>query len=321
MLSSSGKNLYWLGRYLDRAEQLSRMLHLQMETLVDRPRQEISFGWRRIYANLQRRPPLGVAEFELYGDDDIALADAYTLADDLTFEASHPDSLHSCFAYGRENARQSRNYLSFELWTYLNRIWLQVKETNLADIWQPAPENFYTRLTQQLDACNGIAAATMYRDQGWHFLQLGRALERAQQTSALLLAQLKLTQAQGSENDWLSLLRFYQALDTYKWHYCVHIDPEQILRLLVHDRQLPRALAHAWHCAKMEVKALRQATGVKDRQLQQLGVKLDKELQGLQLDNAVSGLEQCHSHLCQFDQALTLLWFDYSIEDKSLAHV
>lgn len=321
MLSSSGKNLYWLGRYLDRAEHLSRMLHLQMETLVDRPRQEISFGWRRIYANLQRRPPLAVADFELYGDDDVALADAYTLADDLTFEVSHPDSLYSCVAYGRESARQSRHCLSFELWTYLNRIWLQVKETNLADIWQPAPENFYARLIQQLDACNGIAAATMYRDQGWHFLQLGRVLERAQQTSSLLQAQLKLSQAQGSESDWLSLLRFYQALDVYKWHYCVHINPGQILRLLVHDGQLPRALAHAWHGVKAEVKALRQATGVKDRTLQQLGVKLDQQLQELQLDNAVPGLTQCHTHLRQFDQALTLLWFDYSIEDKSLAQV
>ena len=315
MLSSSSKNLYWLGRYLDRAEHLSRLLQLQMEMLVDRPREEIYFGWRRIYANLQRRPQLAVADFELYGDDDIALADAYTLADDLTFEVSHPDSLHSCFAYGRESARQARHYLSFDLWTYLNRIWLQMKETRLADIWQPAPENFYARITQQLDACNGIAAATMYRDQGWHFLQLGRALERAQQTSSLLQAQFQLNRAHGSDSDWLSLLRFYQALDAYKWHYCVHIDPVQILRLLVHDCQLPRALTHAWHCVKLEVKALRQATGVKDRTLQRLALALDKQLQELQFDNATETLTQCHTQLCQFDQALTLLWFDYSIKD------
>ncbi len=319
MLSRSAQNLYWLGRYLERAEHLCRLLQLQMETLVDRPRQEIHFGWQRIYANLQRRPPLAKAEFELYRDDDSMLADAYTLADDLTFETSNPDSLHSCFAHGRENARQSRNCLSFEMWTCLNRTWLQLKEVDLAKIWQPTPENFYARTTEQLAAFAGITAATMYRTQGWHFLQLGRAIERAKQTSSLLLAQQKLSHPQKNFDsaDWLSLLRFYQALDTYQWNYRGHIDPPQVLRLLVHDRRLPCSLAHTLLHVNAKIDALVTDTATKDRDLQQFSTRLEKKSCPPKTTKNTKpfNLAECHEQLYQLDRLITARWFDYSIED------
>ena len=311
MLSRSAQNLYWLGRYLARAGHLCRLLHLQMETLVDRPRREIHFGWRRIYANLQRRPPLASADFETYHDDDLTLADAYTLADDLTFETSNPDSLHSCFAQGRENARQSRNHLSLEMWTCLNRAWLQLKDTHLQKIWQPTPETFYARTTEQLAAFAGITADTMYRTQGWHFLQLGHALERAQQSSALLQAQQELCRDQRTTEvaDWLSLLRFYQALDTYQWHYRGQLDPAQVLQLLVHDQRLPCSLAHTLQHVRDEIAALLSETKGKDRDLQQGRAALAKSI-------ATRNLHECHEQLCQLDRVFTRRWFDYNIADK-----
>ncbi len=319
MLCRSAQNLYWLGRYLERAEHMCRLLRLQMETLVDRPRQEIHFGWQRIYANLQRRPPLAKAELELYHDDDLMLADAYTLADDLTFETSNPDSLHNCFAYGRESARQSRNYLSFEMWTCLNRTWLQLKEVDLAKIWQPTPENFYARTAEQLAAFAGISASTMYRTQGWHFLQLGHALERAQQSSALLQAQAKLSRAQKNPDadNWLSLLRFYQALDIYQWHYHVHIDPPQVLRLLRHDRRLPCSLAHALLQVNTEIGTLFTDTKIADRDLQQLSDALEKQSRPPKSsDNATAlDLAACREQLRQLDRLIAARWFDYNIED------
>lgn len=319
MLARSAQNLYWLGRYLERAEHLCRLLQLQMETLVDRPRQEIHFGWQRIYANLQRRPPLAKAEFELYRDDDTMLADAYTLADDLTFETSNPDSLHSCFAHGRENARQSRNYLSFEVWTCLNRAWLQLKEVDLAKIWQPTPENFYARTTEQLAAFAGVSAATMYRTQAWHFLQLGHAIERAQQTSALLLAQQQLSHAQKSRDDagWLSLLRFYRAVDTYQWRYRGSIEPTQVLQLLVHDHRLPCSLAYTLLHVGAGITLLLNETESEDHALQQFGAELEQKANAPQTDkdSTILDLAECHEQLRQLDRTITTSWFDYSIDD------
>ena len=122
MLSRSAQSLYWMGRYLERAGHLCSLLRLQSEALVDRPIREIHFGWNRIYASVRRDPPGG--RVDLFGDEEFALADSFALADDLTFERSNPCSVLSCFAMGRENARNQRHCISPEVWTCLNTAYL-----------------------------------------------------------------------------------------------------------------------------------------------------------------------------------------------------
>ena len=136
MLSRSAQGLYWMGRYLERAEHLCRLLRLQTEALVDRPVREIYFGWKRIYGSMYRQPPLGEIELD---SDEYTLADSYTLADDLTFERTNPDSVWSCFALGRENARQMRNCISAEMWTRLNLAYLRIQKQDIQGIWRVSP--------------------------------------------------------------------------------------------------------------------------------------------------------------------------------------
>ena len=88
MLSRSAQGLYWLGRYLERAEHLCRLLQLQTEALVDRPIQEIYYGWSRIYRCIGTQPAGGL--FDPEGDDDYTLADSYTLADEADLRAFQP---------------------------------------------------------------------------------------------------------------------------------------------------------------------------------------------------------------------------------------
>lgn len=247
-----------MGRHIERAEHLCRLLRLQIETLVDRPLREIHRGWRRIYFSLGRRPPPDGKEFEPYTDDDLTLADAYALADDLTFEKSHRSSIWSCFANGRENARQTRNCISEEMWTCMNLMYLQLKGLRIEDIWQPSPENFYTETARGIGTFTGVARTTMYRDRGWRFMQLGRFIERAQLTASLLKAQLTLCSIQQEElpADWLSLLRLYQALDTYKWHYSTRIESDKVLLLVADDDKLPYSLAHSLTSINGELQAI-----------------------------------------------------------------
>ena len=188
MLSRSVHGLYWMGRYLERAEFLCRLLKLQTEALVDRPIREIYVGWVRIYDSMNRKPPGG--SLEHLGGDDFTLADSYTLADDLTFERSNPDSVWSCFTMGRENARQIRHCISSELWTSLNLAYLRIQKLDMRDIWLTSPEGFYAETAAEMNTFSGVAAATMYRDEGWRFMQLGRFIERAQMSTSLFLAQL-----------------------------------------------------------------------------------------------------------------------------------
>ena len=188
MLARSAQGLYWMSRYLERAQHLCRLLRLQTESLVDRPLREIRFGWLRIYHSVGREPPEG--SLEAFDSEDYTLADSYTLADDITFERLHPDSVWSCLALGRENARQMRQCISAEMWTCLNRTYLRLRDLEIQNIWRTSPESFYAQTSEQIDTLSGVAAATMYRDTGWRFMQLGRAVERAQLSASLLLAQL-----------------------------------------------------------------------------------------------------------------------------------
>ena len=242
MLSRSAEGLYWMGRYLERARHLSRLLQLQTEALVDRPVREIYFGWSRIYNSVGRTPPGG--SLEISDDDDFILADSFTLADDLTFERSNPGSVWQCFWMGRENARQMRNRISGEMWTSLNLAYLRIQKEGIQDIWSTSPQGFYAETIADINRFEGVAQTTMYRDDGWRFMQLGRAMERAQMLVSLLLAHLssETPDREDSEDDWTSLLRIYNAVDAYGQKHGVDVRAGRVLDLLVADPQLPSSL-------------------------------------------------------------------------------
>ena len=245
MLARSAQGLYWMGRYMERAQHLSRLLRLQTEALVDRSIREIYFGWSRIYASIGRQPP--GASLELNEDDDYTLADSYTLADDLTFERSNPGSVWTCFALGRENARQMRHCISAEMWTSLNLAYLRIQKLGIRDIWVASPESFYAETAAEINTLAGVAEATMYRDDGWRFMQLGHFMERAQLSAGLLLAHLdaKYTTGDDFDHDWTSLLRFYNALEAYSQRYSVEVDGARVLEVLATDPQLPHSLCRS----------------------------------------------------------------------------
>ena len=246
MLARSAESLYWLGRYIERTEHVCRLLRVQMEVLVDRPVREINLGWRRIYAAVGRRPPNPAVGFA-GADDDFALADSFTLADDLTFERTNPDSVRNCFSNGRENARQTRHCISGEMWTCLNLAWLRLRERRIQDIWKPAPESFYAEVAQDMGTFLGVTDATMYRDDGWRFLQLGRAVERAQSTLVLLVAQFEAvrTREDPAEEEWSGVLRICEAFDAYRRCFGIELRPEHVLDLLVGDSLLSRSVSRS----------------------------------------------------------------------------
>ena len=244
MLSRSAQGLYWMGRYLERAQHLCRLLQLQTEALVDRPVREIYFGWRRIYTSMGLQPPGG--RLVLDHDDDFTLADSYTLADDLTFERSNPGSVWCCLALGRENARQMRHCISAEMWTSLNLAYLRIQNLGIQDIWT-SPESFYAETAAEIDTFSGVALTTMYRDDRWSFMQLGRFIERALLSATLLLAHLSAgtTNKEDSDDDWTSLLRAYDAFEAYSRRYSVEVLPDRVLDLLVTDPMIPSSLSRS----------------------------------------------------------------------------
>ena len=316
MLARSAQGLYWMGRYLERAEHLSRLLRLQAEALVDRSPREIYFGWARIYHSIDRRPPGDVLE---EGDDPFTLADSYTLADDLTFDRNNPDSVWSCFARGRENARQTRNCISTEMWARLNLAYLRMQQQSIREIWG-SPEGFYSETVAEVATFLGVAQATMYRDEGWSFLQIGRFVERAQLASSLLRTQLAIDTgtAEESEADWTSLLRAYHAFEAYDRRYTVEVQPRQVLELLVTEPLLPDSLRRSIDTLAAEFAAVgpgpdRDASGSITRLLGRMATLVDRDW--LEGDDQGQLLGQLSTHARDVHHLVATAYFDYPVED------
>ena len=235
---------------------MCRLLQLQTEALVDRPIREIHFGWRRLYTAINRRPLGGMEGFE--PTDDYNLVDAYFLTDELTFVRTNDASLLSCYQMGRENARQVRNCISDEMWTALNTEYLKIQDIQLSDIWLSSPSSFYEETGAGIDRFTGVASASMYRDEGWHFFRIGQFVERIQFTCALLLAQTRLEERSRelADADWRSLLRVFHAHEAYDRMYSIETQPQFILNVLVSDPQLPEALRRSVDRAGQELDSI-----------------------------------------------------------------
>ena len=319
MLSRSAQGLYWMGRYLERTRHLSRLLELQTAALVDRPVNEIYFGWRRLYSSVGREPPGGILEIDF--DDDFTLADSYTLADDLTFERLNPSSVWSCLAMGRENARQMRHCISEEMWTSLNLTYLRNQKLGLQDIWRTSPESFYAEMAAAMNTFTGIASSTMYRDDGWRFMQLGRFIERAQLSSGLLQAQLAAgsTAAEDSDYDWTSLLRAYRAFDAYNRRYSVEIHMVRVMELLVTDPMLPNSLCQSIDAATAELTGLAPGpdlgSGTAARRLVDRIGAMIRDYWPDQGDHE-RFLRQVSDYCRDLHNLVTAAYFDYPVDDS-----
>ena len=319
MLSRSAQGLYWMGRYLERAEFLCRLLGLQTEALVDRPIREIHFGWTRIYNGMNREPPGGT--LEPMGSDEYTLADSYTLADDMTFEKNNPDSISSCFAMGRENARQMRHCISGELWISLNLAYLRFQKLSIQNIWLASPEDFYAEMAAEMNAFAGVAGATMYRDEGWRFMQLGRVIERAQLAASLFLSHLDADEQteEYSEADWTSLLRVYHAVEVYNRTYSVEVQPTQVLSLLATDPLLPDSLCRSLDRTVSDLDSIgpgpdARSSGAAKRLAGRMAAQIHYDWPDSEDRREL--LRQVREYSQELHHLITAAYFDYPVEDS-----
>ena len=321
MLSRSAQSLYWTGRYLERAGHLSGLLKLQAEALVDRPVREIHFGWNRIYTSVRRDPPGG--RVDLFGDEEFVLADSFALADDLTFERSNPCSVISCFATGRENARQQRHCISPEVWTSLNTAYLRLQQQDLAEIWRFEPRGFYASVEAEINTFSGLVESTMYHDEGWNFLQLGRNIERVQCATALLMAQVETSAIDEEvyETDWISLLRFFHALEVYNRQYSAEIVPENVLDLLVSDPLLPDSLSRSISLVSSEIDSVgRGPRRHSSRAVQRLTGRLNSLInyEWPDSDDRNGLLQEVDECAGELHHLVTAAYFEYPIQEAWL---
>ena len=325
MLSRNAQGLYWMSRYLERAEQGCRLLADQLRSLEDRPIEEIERGWLRIYSGLGRVPLVG----ELMsgtGNESFMLADAYTLTDELSFEAQNPDAIRSCVAAARENARQVRNAIGQDMWSRLNVAYLALRDVRIEQIWTRQPREFYLRTEDALRTVSGIADSTMYRDHGWHFLELGRFVERAQLVAGLVDAQLSLfpTREAHSESEWGSLLAVCQARDAFRRLHSLQYHPALVVDFLVSDPRLSHSIRYALERIAEQLRAVAErrnssATLAGQRRVGRLAARLDYDwpYRNAQDDAATRAvLGEIRGACRSLHTDIEAAYFRYAIEDS-----
>ncbi len=247
MLARAAADFYWMGRYLERAEQTARLLDHQLNRLVDTPARELAHGWRVLYEAVGLAPP------SVPGDADEAeaflIADAYTLAGALVEDETRSNSIISQWAHARENAKQLRPWLPVPVWTSLNRGYLWMRDSDFAAAWALGPPTLVRDAIDRLRQLAGVADAMMPRDDAWRFLELGRFVERIQHHAVLLDTWDALGPLPGASTSlwWGDLLRVCGAYEFYCRSRSMVVRRESVLAFLVRNPELPRSLRFAVH--------------------------------------------------------------------------
>ena len=211
-----------------------------------------------------------------------------------------------------------RDCISTEMWSCLNVAWLRTRELEIENIWKVSPESFYVQVAREIDTFTGVADSTMYRDEGWCFMRLGRFLERSQLLIALLLAHIAVGRIQGGTTDteWTSLLRACQAFDAYKRSYSIDIQSRRVLDLLVTDSMLPGSLCRALDTVATELAAIGPGPGpyvVAERLAGRICALVRYEWPDR--EDKATLIEQAQEHCRKLHELVVASYFDYSIED------
>jgi len=247
MLSRVADSLYWMARYIERAEHTSRLIAVKLESMIEQSRDDAIASWMRV-------------AIALSGEEFAKHADAFAITQALAFERTNPSSLLSSLHLARDNARQVREQLSTEVWENLNRLYLCLQPVTMDSIWVHQPARVFREALEDFQALEGVTYSTLSHGEGWHFLDLGRHSERAQLIGRLLDIHFGATPlARPSYFDWMVLLKFCTAFEPYTKLYTAAVSPEKIAGFLLFDEEFPHSVRFSVH--RMCDALARVATG------------------------------------------------------------
>jgi uncharacterized alpha-E superfamily protein len=291
MLSRVADSIYWMNRYIERAENVARFIDVNLRLLLDLPA-----GTTEQWQPLVDTTGDHVRFQERYGQ-----ATQHNVITFLTFDAANPNSIAFCLRKARENARSVREAISSEMWQQVNHFYLMVRNAAATERVRQTPHDFFTEVKMASHLFVGITDGTMSHGEGWHFGRLGRLIERADKTTRLLdvkyyilLPATTEVPAAVDEVQWAAVLKSASAFEMYRKRYG-RIAPDQVADFLLLDREFPRAVHY---CLVKGEESLHAITGsspgtFRNPAEQRLG-RLRSELDYTAIQEILaSGLHEC----------------------------
>ncbi len=285
MLSRVADNLYWMSRYLERAEHTARLLSVHLNLVLDLS--DTAAQARRI-----RMLTLLNAPIERVTDDD-------ELFHVLAFEPSNPNSILTGVRAARENARQVREQINQEMWQELNELYLRVGSADHSLDWSERNIELCEDVIERSQLFTGITDATMNHGQGWQFIQVGRNLERSDATARLLdlesrvlwvKPESRLNAGQPVFLEWLALLRSCAAFEAYSKIYTFDVQPTSIAEFLLLNGEFPRSAAFSITAIHNALGAISESAGAgRSNPPSRLAGRLQAKLEYTDINEIITG--------------------------------
>lgn len=319
MLSRVAQQLYWFARYIERAENMARMINVHTNLLLDLPRQH-EFGWDSL--------------LEITGGDELfnslkEEADERSVIRFLVSDKTNPSSIQSCLYFARENLRTTRDIIPREAWELVNDLHLFLKANMTSGLSRRRRWGFMKHVIGGSHQITGLLASTMNHDAGYDFLRMGRNLERADMTTRivdvrsadLLLEHDVLTPYQNIQ--WMSVLKSLTAYQMYRQHVKMRVRGPQVLKFLLQTDEFPRSFSHCLQQVQLCLEALPD----NDPLLRNV-LTLRRNIKEADMDKyamANSGLHEYIDHLqsqlADLHTAITTHYFSLDITGKKTSQV
>ena len=249
MLSRVADSLYWMSRYIERAENNARIADVNLQLLLDLTNpsdNDPQAIWEPIISSLE--------ENELFA----SLYDKFdgkAVIDFVSLQKKNPNSIYSCLAHARENARTTREQISSEMWEQINRLYLFVKGDGAKKLVRTSPYEFFNRVISGSHLYQGITDATMTHGEGWDFIRIGKLLERADCTSRILDVKYHILLPSGEKVggnvdtiQWMSVLKSCSALEAYRKIYVGQVAPWRVAEFIITHSAFPRSIRFSVDC-------------------------------------------------------------------------
>ena len=253
LLSRTADALYWLSRYLERAEHSARLVSVRLDLGLDRRSELDCWDFHRAYESLRLEP-----------SEEMPSTPA-GLVSSVFLDPSNSESVVSCVSAARANARQVREEISSDMWAHINGLYLRLQQVVNDESQVLRPHSLAQLVIEGVQLFQGITDATMGHGEGWHYLQAGRFVERAGATAALLDLHFRdagpgVRGPKTSHPEQIGLLRSCAAIEAYCRHYTADVRPERILEFLLLSPEFPRSVRFAAKRLETSLRAIAQYT-------------------------------------------------------------
>ncbi|MGZ5504187.1 MAG: alpha-E domain-containing protein [Chthoniobacterales bacterium] len=234
-----------MSRYIERAENNARIADVNLSIMLDLASQP-EFDPRQ-----QGNPIISSLEENEYFASLYETPDARAALHFVTLQEQTPNSIYSCLTQARENARTTREQITSEMWEQLNRLYLFVCGERAKELLRSSPYEFFKQIVSGSHLFIGITRATMTHGEGWHFMHLGRVVERADCSSRILDVKYHLLLPSGERVggnvdtiQWMSVLKSCSALEAYRKIYVDQVAPWKVAEFIIMHPNFPRSIRY-----------------------------------------------------------------------------